>query len=468
MTGAASIQSSSSAPPSGVNAKERVVLREEGDPPELDEMSAFAEFFSFFESEESALDSETAPAEEDIGADGNKKDDEEVTALQIEMTHHAWFGGDNKIAAPEETFQRPPSVILKAEPESPDVEANTPLNPMPPLAMSDWPDTAERENGDLLYRLVHQDLPSGRGDPQAQRNNRTAPIHPLEIAETLANVELQPKEKPALSMPVEPPVPAPAPEVQTPRIRTPEVRSSKADPVADESTANIKASLSALEAVLARDPTDRFQDSPPRDDRMELAREAIKEAGISSVRQETHYSFGLSQSPVLQIAQRLTHEIHIERSQVIDRPDPAAMSQKAPVRVLHIQLDPPQLGPLTIRISLQNDLLNLQLETPNPETAKLIHNDKESLSKLLRSAGYIMDGLSIQVAPAERGSGGQASALGGGFGQATGQQPGWRQPDGRTADGGWRTQNHPEVSSSPGTEPSAPQTGRPRNGGVYL
>ena len=56
-----------------------------------------------------------------------------------------------------------------------------------------------------------------------------------------------------------------------------------------------------------------------------------------------------------------------------------------------MQLHPAELGVVTIRIALRNDTLELQIETDRRDTARLVHADRETLSSLLRSAGYSVE-----------------------------------------------------------------------------
>ncbi len=234
-------------------------------------------------------------------------------------------------------------------------------------------------------------------------------------------------------------------------------------------SAKVQASLSALESMLSRERGPDADTGWGATEAPEPQAGATKTAGIGTVRETGHFFSGLSQSPSLQIAQRITHEVQIMRGAAVDQPDLQQSADKSPIRVLHIRLDPPQLGPLTIRMSLQNDALQLQLETSRPETAKLIHNDKDALSGLLRSAGYTVDGLTVHVATHDRGMGQQAFGQGSGFGQAAGQQPGSRQPEGRAADQGGRSSDQGGTPRGGGPEPVAPPAaGKPRGGSVYL
>lgn len=101
--------------------------------------------------------------------------------------------------------------------------------------------------------------------------------------------------------------------------------------------------------------------------------------------------------------------------------DASSAPAASTVRVLHIRLDPPELGPLTVRMSMKNGALDLQLEASTPETAALIERDRETISGLLRTAGYAVDGLSVQVTAAPSAN---AVANNGAQQQFSGQQPG--------------------------------------------
>jgi flagellar hook-length control protein FliK len=109
-------------------------------------------------------------------------------------------------------------------------------------------------------------------------------------------------------------------------------------------------------------------------------------------------------------------------------------------KVLHIQLQPDGLGTVTIRMSVKDQTLRLDLEVGRGETAHLIQRDRETLSALLRSAGYLIDGVDVRIADpaganAQTGSGQANTPMQGGgqsgSSQAEGRSPGERSPDGR-------------------------------------
>jgi hypothetical protein len=112
---------------------------------------------------------------------------------------------------------------------------------------------------------------------------------------------------------------------------------------------------------------------------------------------------------------------------------PAMSPQHAlmtPAKVLHIQLQPAELGIVTLRMSLKDQTLRLEVEVGNAETGRMIQNDKDALSTLLRSAGYLVDGLDVRIVdPANTGT--QT-----GSGQSTTQMQGGgqSQADARSSD----------------------------------
>lgn len=112
----------------------------------------------------------------------------------------------------------------------------------------------------------------------------------------------------------------------------------------------------------------------------------------------------------------------------------------APVRVLQIQLQPLELGTVTVRISLKDQALRLDVEVGRGDTAQLIQRERETLSALLRGAGYLVDGLDVrmvdQMTPGQQatGGGGQAGMQMPGDGQGSSSQADGRSPHARQQD----------------------------------
>ncbi|MDH4983663.1 flagellar hook-length control protein FliK [Hyphomicrobium sp. D-2] len=95
--------------------------------------------------------------------------------------------------------------------------------------------------------------------------------------------------------------------------------------------------------------------------------------------------------------------------------DPA--TPKPVLKVLQIQLQPADMGTVTVRMELKNEGLMVHVEASRSDTAELIRNDQDTLSKLLRSAGYAIDATSIRVVEGDRSGGSQQ------FSQQSGGQP---------------------------------------------
>jgi flagellar hook-length control protein FliK len=67
------------------------------------------------------------------------------------------------------------------------------------------------------------------------------------------------------------------------------------------------------------------------------------------------------------------------------------------LRVLNLQLNPVELGPMTIKMRLSGDNLEMELQVESEDTAELLRNDAEKLSSLLKVSGYHPDVINIQL-----------------------------------------------------------------------
>ncbi|WKW50640.1 flagellar hook-length control protein FliK [Rhodomicrobium lacus] len=70
-----------------------------------------------------------------------------------------------------------------------------------------------------------------------------------------------------------------------------------------------------------------------------------------------------------------------------------------PLRTLTIGLTPQNLGEVTVRMSMNGGKLSVVLSVEKPEAAQLLAQDQEVLEGLLRSTGYKVDTISVQLAP---------------------------------------------------------------------
>jgi chemotaxis protein MotD len=108
--------------------------------------------------------------------------------------------------------------------------------------------------------------------------------------------------------------------------------------------------------------------------------------------------------PSQQIADRIATEAtsapeFAERTGVAS---PMAQGMKPTLKILQIQLQPADLGVVTVRMELKNTELTLHVEADRKETADLIRNDQDTLSNLLRSAGYNVDAGSVRIVEGDK------------------------------------------------------------------
>jgi Flagellar hook-length control protein FliK len=128
----------------------------------------------------------------------------------------------------------------------------------------------------------------------------------------------------------------------------------------------------------------------------------------------------------------------------------AAKPASSPVvKVLRIELQPDDLGTVSVRMSLKQDGLDIRVETSRYDTARLLQRDQDSLAKVLTSAGYRIDGVSVVAAPAD-GAAVQDGRSQGFLPSSTPQHGGSSQPDSRASGG--RSNNEPEPRTSRGNQ----------------
>ena len=71
------------------------------------------------------------------------------------------------------------------------------------------------------------------------------------------------------------------------------------------------------------------------------------------------------------------------------------------VKILRLELQPADLGTITIRLSLKQDALDIRVEASRHDTARMLQRDQDALAKLLTTAGYRIDGVAVVAAPAD-------------------------------------------------------------------
>ena len=115
--------------------------------------------------------------------------------------------------------------------------------------------------------------------------------------------------------------------------------------------------------------------------------------------QETHFE----PVPQLTLLQKIVDRISPDLAQA---PQPASRAadvalpdihQKGdtPVRMLTLQLDPPSMGTVTVRMRLAGDAVEVRLSADRQDTTQLLRQEQSALVDAMQSAGYTFDIASI-------------------------------------------------------------------------
>jgi chemotaxis protein MotD len=96
----------------------------------------------------------------------------------------------------------------------------------------------------------------------------------------------------------------------------------------------------------------------------------------------------------------------------------------APIRMLTLQLDPPSMGTVTVKMRLAGDAVEVRLLADRPETTRLLREERGALMDAMQSAGYTFDIASIDHGSARH------STSGGGQSHGQSDQQQSQQPQG--------------------------------------
>jgi chemotaxis protein MotD len=190
----------------------------------------------------------------------------------------------------------------------------------------------------------------------------------------------------------------------------------------------------------------RDKGAAQRDPRMStdalLAQDPVPAAPAPAIGADASANAGQAQGVIRQIVERLNAEV------VTVAPDGHVASRTlgqplgSPAKIIYIQLQPADLGTVTIRMSVKDQALQLDLEVGRGETAHMIQRERDNLSAMLRSAGYLIDGVDVRLAAPSAAhpptGNGQPNAnqqmLGGGQSRGGSQQEGRSQGSGQQQD----------------------------------
>jgi chemotaxis protein MotD len=173
-------------------------------------------------------------------------------------------------------------------------------------------------------------------------------------------------------------------------------------------------------------------------------------------------------SPVRQIADGIAANLasrETDNSQAAPAAAPRPATEQ-PVKVLTIQLQPADLGTVTVRMTLKADTMDVQVEVGRRAAARLIDADRDALTSLLRSAGYHVEALTVRAVEQPSPASAPGPMLGSSDSGGPQLQPGGSQPDARASGGRPQQGQHavPDRSSNDGEQASGDQ----RGAGLYV
>ncbi|MBR0954745.1 flagellar hook-length control protein FliK [Bradyrhizobium canariense] len=154
------------------------------------------------------------------------------------------------------------------------------------------------------------------------------------------------------------------------------------------------------------------------------ARDALPETTkVTVVQQETHLPPAQFNAPQ-QVANAVVAELKESPAPTASAaPDLAASQANAPdqpLKILTINLEPPALGNVTVRLRLVGNEVSVHLAAERKDTSQMLDQQRDSIRELMQSAGYVAD-----VAPVQHGS---LDGFQSGSGQSQPQLSGQQQP----------------------------------------
>lgn len=153
---------------------------------------------------------------------------------------------------------------------------------------------------------------------------------------------------------------------------------------------------------------------------------------MTVITRETHFAPVARLTPVQQVATAVGTELTAGEAPPPTTSAPAEAPTRhtsGPLRVLHVKLEPEQLGTVVVKMRMVDQSLELELIAQKRETAELLEKDKDALTRVLRASGYAPDVVTVTATTATSDSGqpGRPGAQG---------QPGQAGQQGGSADNG--------------------------------
>lgn len=174
------------------------------------------------------------------------------------------------------------------------------------------------------------------------------------------------------------------------------------------------AATSGFEAVTAN--VERAAKSAGRDALPETTK-------VTVVQQETHLppvpQFSATQQVANAVVSELKGSTAPAASAAADLAGAQGNAPDQPLRILTVNLEPPALGNVTVRLRLVGTEVSVQLAAQRKDTSAMLDQQRDQIRDLMQSAGYVAD-----VAPVQHGS---LDGFQAGSGQSQPQLPGQQQ-----------------------------------------
>jgi chemotaxis protein MotD len=260
-----------------------------------------------------------------------------------------------------------------------------------------------------------------RGAPQP---TEPAPLT-LPVPAPVAASAIAASVPPVVQQPLPPATPQPIVKQDMPgAVKT----ASPSQPTAEDPAADGDGRVAMAEAAAV--PATQSDGAP---DELLLPAERMRKPELTVTRQETFLAPAGQPPAAQQAAERILADLREEGTPAApDAPTIRSDAAPSPTRVLHIQLRPAELGLLTVKLSLRDNTLEVKLEAAEHRTVRLLDADKGTLADLLRSAGYAVDHLSVQLPAGDKS--GSAFTAPNGTGSDTAAPGGGAQPGGAQSD----------------------------------
>jgi chemotaxis protein MotD len=113
--------------------------------------------------------------------------------------------------------------------------------------------------------------------------------------------------------------------------------------------------------------------------------------------QETHFEPVQQVTTLQKIVDRMATDLATvaspERARVADAPglETNKTADSRPVRMMTLELDPPNLGSVTVKMRLAGDSVEIHLTADRYETTQMLRQERGTLTDAMQSAGYTFD-----------------------------------------------------------------------------